>query len=87
MNSLTSEYVENILNNSDVEYFEAFGKALIAVYRLPNGHVLTGMGACVDPTIYDIDAGKKVAREQVADQIWAREGYLLQQRLHEEANG
>ena len=83
MRSITNEYVETILHNSEVKYFEVFNKAVIAAYKLPNGHVLIGMGACIDPTQYDKEKGKDVAREQVASQIWQREGYLLEQRLFE----
>ncbi|NEO43295.1 MAG: hypothetical protein F6K53_20110 [Moorea sp. SIO4A1] len=82
MDKITQEYIDKILDDSDVEYFEAFGKTVVAVYRLrKNGHVLVGVGACVTPANFDVEIGKKVAREDVSNQLWAREGYLLQERL------
>jgi hypothetical protein len=55
----------------------------ICVLTLRNGFTLVGSSACVSAENYDREIGQKIARENAADQIWALEGYLLKQRVHD----
>ena len=56
----------------------------IAILTLVNGAVVTGLSAPADPENYDQALGEKAATDRAMDQIWAFEGYMLRQRLHDE---
>jgi hypothetical protein len=84
MNKVKLEDLEALIDNAEKEEHLFFGKALVIEYRLPNGFTIQGRGACVDPANFDIEIGRKVAREQAINKMWELEGYLLQQRLHDE---
>lgn len=44
---------------------------------LKNGFTVVGKSNCVDPTKYNAELGRKVARENAKEQIWELEGYAL----------
>lgn len=58
----------------------------IALLRLENGYTVSGESACASPENFDAELGRKIARAQARDKIWALEGYLLRQRLYNPAN-
>lgn len=53
------------------------------VLVLDNGFTVTGESACASPENFDAEIGRKIARANAVQKIWALEGYLLKQRLHE----
>ena len=55
------------------------------VLVLENGFTVTGESACASPENFDPELGRKIARENAVNKIWALEGYLLKQALHEGA--
>ena len=55
------------------------------VLVLKNGFTVTGESACASPENFDPEVGRKIAREYAVNKIWALEGYLLKQALHEAA--
>jgi hypothetical protein len=55
------------------------------VLVLKNGFVITGESACASPENFDAELGRKIARGNAVQKIWALEGYLLKQKLHEGA--
>ena len=55
------------------------------VLVLRNGFTVTGESACASPENFDAEIGRKVARANAVQKIWALEGYLLKQRLSEGA--
>lgn len=84
-NTVTQEQIDALLDNATTEehLFHA-GKSLIISYQLENGWTVDGRAAIVDLAGFDIEIGRKVARANAASQLWALEGYLLQNRLYEE---
>ena len=48
---------------------------------LRNGFTVTGESAAASPENFDIEIGKKIARENARNKIWMLEGYLLKERL------
>lgn len=82
-NKITPQDIEDLLNSAETQEAVFWGKEVVISYRFPtrNGFCVLGRGACVDPANFDIEIGRKVAREQVADKLWELEGYLLQQQL------
>ena len=55
------------------------------VLVLKNGFTVTGESACASPENFDPKVGRKAARQNAVNKIWALEGYLLKQALHEAA--
>jgi hypothetical protein len=60
------------------------GRTTLCILDLENGYTIKGLSACVDPAEFDLNLGRKYAFEDAFKQIWALEGYLLAERLHEE---
>lgn len=56
----------------------------ICVMVLENGYVVTGESAAASPENFDEEIGKKIARDNARNKIWALEGYLLRQKLYEQ---
>ena len=51
------------------------------VLVLKNGFTVTGESACASPENFDAEIGRKVARQNARDKIWALEGYALKTKL------
>lgn len=82
-NTVTQEQIDQLLDEADIEEHIFHNKVLVADYSFPSrgGFTITGRAACVDPANFDLEIGRKVARADVAKQLWQLEGYLLQQKL------
>lgn len=52
------------------------------VLVLQNGFTVTGESACASPENFDAEIGRKIARDNAKQKIWALEGYLLRDQLH-----
>jgi len=61
------------------------GKCIICELTLRNGFSVHGESACVSKENFDIEIGKNISRNNARGKVWGFEGYLLQQRLFEEA--
>lgn len=62
------------------------GTALtVCALTLRNGFQVTGESAAVSLENFDEAIGRKIARENARNKIWALEGYLLKQRLYDGA--
>ena len=57
----------------------------VCALTLQNGYIVTGESAAASPANFDAEIGKKIARDNARNKIWALEGYLLRERLHQEA--
>lgn len=55
------------------------------VLVLDNGFTVTGESACASPENFDAEVGRKIAYKNAREKIWALEGYLLKQKLHEQS--
>lgn len=53
----------------------------ICCLTLANGFTVTGESACVSLENFDPELGRKIARENAKQKIWALEGYLLRDKL------
>ena len=49
---------------------------------LANGYTVLGESACASPENFNADIGRKIARDNAKNKIWALEGYLLRDKLH-----
>lgn len=55
------------------------------VLVLRNGFTVTGESACASPENFDAEIGQTIARQNAEQKIWLLEGYLLKQRLYDDA--
>lgn len=58
----------------------------ICCLTLANGYTVTGESACVSSENFDTELGRKIARENAKQKIWALEGYALRERLAQETH-
>src|SRR5580692_8595284 len=56
------------------------------VLVLKNGFTVTGENACASPQNFDAELGRKVARQNAVNKVWMLEGYLLKERLFNDAS-
>jgi len=79
---LTPEDIDNAIL---VEYYYVFPGTVMTVccLTLVNGFQVIGEAACASPENFDEAIGRKIARDNARQKIWALEGYLLKQRLFE----
>jgi hypothetical protein len=77
---LTSEDIDATIAGED--YYVFPGTTLtVCCLKLKNGFAVTGESAAVSPENFDVEIGKKIARSNARDKIWALEGYLLREYL------
>ena len=78
---------EDDLQINPEPYVEATPESLhlmtFCVLVLRNGFTVTGESACASPENFDAEIGRKIARDNAVQKIWALEGYLLKQSLFE----
>ncbi len=55
----------------------------VCILTLENGYHVIGHSAAASPENFDEAIGRKLAWQHAHDKIWALEGYLLRQRIHE----
>lgn len=53
----------------------------ICALTLRNGFIVVGESAAVSPENFDDAIGRKIARDNARNKIWALEGYLLRDHL------
>lgn len=53
----------------------------VACLTLANGYQVVGESACASPENFDAELGRKIARENARNKIWALEGYRLRSQL------
>ena len=81
---ITPEQVDAAIISEDYHVFPD-STVTIALLKLENGFTVTGESACASPENFDAELGRKIARAQARDKIWALMGYALRQKLHEAA--
>lgn len=85
--TITQEYIDEIIENSEFTMTTAFDKCTIVACKLPNGFVIVESSACVSPENYDENMGIDICLSKIEDKIWELEGYRLQQHLWETESG
>ena len=65
------------------EQYHIFSGTTLTVccLTLRNGFTVTGESAAASPENFDVEIGRKIARQNAREKIWALEGYLLKQKL------
>jgi len=78
---VTPSLIESIIVKEQYYVFEGstFTSCLLT---LVNGFTVHGESACASPENFDVELGKKIARDNAKNKIWMLEGYLLRDRLN-----
>ncbi len=77
---LTPDKIDSVIVGEDYHVFP--GTTLtVCCLKLRNGFTVTGESAAASPENFDIELGRKIARSNARDKIWALEGYLLREQL------
>lgn len=68
------------------EQYHVFPGTTVTVccLALRNGYCVTGTSAAASPENFNEQIGRDIARRNAREKIWALEGYLLRQHLHEQ---
>lgn len=81
---ITPDRIDSIIVGEDYHVFPGT-TVTVCILKLENGFTVTGESACASPENFDAELGRKIAKTQARDKIWALEGYALRQKLHETA--
>lgn len=82
---VTSDRVDSVIIGEDYYVFPGT-TVTVAILKLKNGFAVTGESACASPENFDAELGRKIARAQARDKIWALEGYSLRNLLTDQAD-
>ena len=55
----------------------------VCALTLQNGFLVVGESAAASPANFDESIGRRIARDNARNKIWALEGYVLRSRLSE----
>ncbi|MDQ0200463.1 Gp49 family protein [Neobacillus ginsengisoli] len=78
---LTQKDIDTILEKSQMEIFELFGKCTLVAVKLQNGFIITESTACDDPANYNKETNIQICLERIKNKIWEFETYNLQSML------
>lgn len=77
---LTPSLIDSVVFGEQYHVFPGTTMTVCAL-TLRNGYVVIGESAAASPQNFDEEIGRKIARENARNKIWALEGYLLKDRL------
>ena len=79
---VTPEHLEDVIVSEQYHVFPntTFTACLLT---LKNGYTVMGESACASPENFNVELGRKIARDNAKNKIWQLEGYLLKQKLHD----
>jgi len=77
---LTPVLIDSVIKSEQYHVFEG-ATLTVCCLTLKNGCTVTGESACVSPQNFDAELGRKIARDNAREKIWALEGYLLREKL------
>lgn len=77
---LNPQMIDETIASEDYHVFPGTTLTVCALV-LRNGFVVTGESAAASPENFDQEIGRKIARDNARNKIWALEGYLLREKL------
>lgn len=81
---LTPDHIDSVIVGEDYYVFPNT-TFTVCLLTLKNGFNVSGESAAASPENFDAEIGRKIARENARDKIWALEGYLLKEALSTQA--
>lgn len=84
LSSLTSQFIDGIIVKEDYYNFPET-TVTICLLHLRNGFTVVGESTCDNKENfkYNIELGKRIAKENARNKIWLLEGYALVERLYQ----
>lgn len=77
---LNPQMIDDAIQSEQYHVFPGTTLTVCAL-TLRNGYIVTGESAAASPENFDKEIGRKIARENARNKIWALEGYLLREKL------
>lgn len=77
---LTPDLISAAIVGEDYHVFPGTTMTVCAL-KLRNGFVVIGESAAASPENFDEVIGRRIARDNARNKIWALEGYLLRSKL------
>ena len=77
---LTPDLIDSVIVSEQYHVFPGTTMTVCAL-SLRNGYIVTGESAAASPENFDREIGRKIARDNARNKIWALEGYLLREKL------
>lgn len=77
---LRPEQIDGEIEKEDYYFFPGTTLTVCAL-TLRNGFIVTGESAAASPENFDAELGRKIARDNARNKIWAFEGYTLRNYL------
>jgi len=77
---ITPQHIDDQILTEQYHVFPGTTLTVCAL-TLKNGFQVVGESACAAPENFDAGLGRKIARDNARNKIWALEGYLLRSRL------
>jgi hypothetical protein len=77
---ITPQMIDNTIVAADFHVFPGTTLTVCAL-TLRNGFIVVGESAASSPENFDAELGRKIARDNARNKIWALEGYRLRSEL------
>lgn len=77
---LTPDMIDECIHSEQYHVFPGSTMTVCAM-TLRNGYIVTGESSAASPENFDEAIGRKIARENARNKIWALEGYVLREKL------
>ena len=77
---LTPAHIDSVIKAEDYHVFPGTTLTVCAL-TLKNGFIVVGKSAAASPENFDIELGRKIARDNARNKIWALEGYIWRSKL------
>jgi hypothetical protein len=81
---LTPDSIDSVIVAEDYHVFPGT-TVTVCCLTLVNGYNVTGTSAAASAKNFDEEIGRKIARGNARNKIWALEGYLLRNKLFQDS--
>lgn len=78
---ISNNFVQNILDKSDISVSVVFDNCLVVAVRLPNNYVLTECAVFYSKEDFKQDLGYKTCMKSIKDKIRDLEGYVEMDKI------
>lgn len=81
---VTPQLIDSLIKNTQHYVFPGT-QVTVCCLTLMNDFTVVGESACASPENFNEEIGRKIAFDNARQKIWALEGYLLRDKLHNAA--